>query len=275
MFRRFWKWLQHFSFITSLPRTIGEAVAMVAVIGLAIKQWAQELDQTQLILILLALFGLIVVGITYLVEWRKKKSVKYIPELLSQMDEKVKLLIELSPFPQDKAKGFVNDVAELFDIDIQRFKDAWETHNLAEMKATIKEETDKFSKAHQIPRSSLQPFTIMADLLRNLSGLMDSHEIGLNSIKDNEYKKLEVKLEMLKHRLRDSTAIKRVNNYLFWWEGLTSFLLLNHYALPYRVDLLPVKVKAVLPALQPLIQAAVDEYMGYIKDSVYDNKEKE
>jgi len=277
MFMRIWNWFKNLSDITGLPRTIGEAITLVALAGVAIRQWMEGLDQTQLILILIALFGLVVVGITYLLEWRRNRSVRYIPTLLYQMDEKMKCLIETAQCSQDKMEKFIDDAGELWDIDIQKLKDAYKAGNIADIKATIIDEMDKFSKQHQLPPSAPQPFTIVKDLLRNLTGLMSYHEIGITSIKDYEYEKFEKHLEVLKKRVKQSRTINTINSYLFWWSGLSNLLLLYHYDSLDNVlpDLLPAKVKAAIPTMQTLIQTAIEEYMGYIKDNVYGNKRKE
>lgn len=278
MLKRIYGWLQNVLDMAGLPRAIGEAIAMVGLAIIAIRRWVY-LDTTDMILLGISLLGLLIVGLTFFYEWRKNRNVRQIPDLLIKMDEKMKCLIAVAKYPQERLEKFHIDAGELWDIDITRLKQAQLRNDLAEIKQMFEDYINKPSirSPYSPTQTKPQPLAILVGTLTNLTGLMNFHEIGINSIKDKEYLMLEKQFRILERRLANIKTIKHLNNYEIWWEGLCNYILLDHYSpteyLPPEV--LPAKAKAVIPNIHFFAQIAVNEYMGYVKDSIYSHHKKE
>lgn len=246
-----------------IPR-IGIVVAIVGAVGLVIKQWIDGIDTTQLALLLVILFGILLLILGLILKWSRGRSIHSIPKLLLDMDERMKWLIEVSPHPsQENAEKFIGDAGELLQMDFSRFKDAYKLKDVTTMKSIIKETADK-----AVP---LQSFKEVLDYLTKLKGLMNFDGIGLDLLKDKEFKKMEARLISLKHRIPDSKTTRRLNVYLLWWEGSMSFQLLNKFPSQNTafLDFLPVQAKTTLPNINQLVNLATDEYLGYVKDGIY------
>lgn len=72
--RKIWREIQHFLDTIERVRTATEVVAMVAVVGIAIRQWVHNLDLFQLRLLLIVIACVAIVCVTYIVEWRRKNK---------------------------------------------------------------------------------------------------------------------------------------------------------------------------------------------------------
>jgi len=268
MFGKIKVWLQGFGDIIDWILRIGAASAVVGSMGFFIVQWVKGIGTTQLILVLVAMFGFILILLSILLRWLKNRSVRNIPDMLYKMDEKMKCLIETATLPEAKMLGFLNDAGELWNIDVPRIKIAFISGDYNDMKEMVKE----YERNNPYLPSSPQPFKILSEFLNNLAGLMKTDEIGIDNIKDNKYRKMEKQLEILQKRLRDSKSVKSINAYMLWWNGGNHYWLLRHYE---QGDLsqpfMPAKVKAAIPQLEFLIKAVVKEYLGYVKDNIYGN----
>jgi hypothetical protein len=261
------KWLQGFGDLFDWLLRIGAVVAMVSPIIVSLRKWV-ELDTTDLWILGLGIFGIILIILSFILRWQKNNSVKVIPDLLTKMDEKMKRLIGTAVPSPEKAKQFYTDAAELWNIDTHRIETAFISKNMTDIKAMVKEFEHKPSP---FPQSPSQPFTILSSFLQNIRGLMYTDEVGTDSIKDPEYLKMETKLTSLQKRLRDSRSIRNLDRYLQWWHGSNHYLLLKHYSgnIEMYYMIIPAKAKACLPQFDYLLQIALNEYLGYVKDSVY------
>jgi hypothetical protein len=270
MFKKIKQQLQEFGdFIDWLLR-IGAVVAIISPIIVALRKWV-ELDNTDWWILGVGLFGLLLILLSIILRYAKNRSTKCIPDLLIRMDEKMKCLIGTAIPSVEKATQFFTDAGELWDIDIQRIQTAYTSKNTADLKLMVKEWENRPSPFPQSP----QPFTIISTFMQSLRGLMITDEIGTETIKDVEYKKLERRLKILQGRLKDSRSVRNLDRYLMWWEGSNHFWLLKHYSLnnPIFPLMAPAKVKAAMPQLEYLLQIALNEYHGYVRDSIYGKSE--
>jgi hypothetical protein len=82
---------------------------------------------------------------------------------------------------------------------------------------------------------------------------------------------MDKRLKALQRRLKDSKSTRNLDRYLMWWEGNNHYWLLKHYGgnNPIYPLIAPAKVKAAIPQLEYLLQIALNEYLGYVKDSIY------
>ncbi len=270
MFGKIKAWLQGFGDIIDWILRIGAASAVVGSMGFFIKQWISGIDTTQLILVLVAVFGFVLILLSIILRWLKNRSVRNIPDILYKMDEKMKCLIGTATLPEAKMSKFLDDAGELWSIDVPRIKTAFISGNYKDMKEMVRE----YEKNNPFQQSSPhQPFKMLSEFLNNLAGLMKTDGISIDDVKDNEYRKLEKQLEVLQKRLRDSKSVKSITAYMLWWNGGNHYWLLQHYEQGYDLSqpFIPAKVKAAIPQLEFLIKAVVKEYLGYVKDNIYGN----
>jgi hypothetical protein len=276
MFRRIRDWANSIADVVGWVQIISQSGVVVAVGWALIRGWLQGLENTQFILLLIASFFIVLLIITYINKWFKQRATKIIPDLLATMDEKMKRLIEVTEYPKEKIEGFYDDAGELWNIDIPKIRKAYLRNDNAELRKMIRDEIQKIDTHSPYPQTQAtqQPLAVVIQHLMQLSGLMKNHKIDIDSIRDDEYKRLEARLITLEKRVKSSKTIKSINVYQLWWRGLTNYSLLEHYApidnLP--ADWLPARAKAMIPNVSFYSKIAMSEYMGYVKDSIYNDK---
>jgi hypothetical protein len=270
MSRRFWDWLHNVVTTYQMVRIIGVVLAMVTPIGVIIREWVKGLDTVQLILLLIGLFGLLIVGMTYFWEWRTQRNIKYIPSLLLAMNEKMKGLIELAPYPQHEVlEKSCTDLAEIFNIDTVEIKKTIRLGRRVEIRRMFN--TILLNRPNPVPEGSLH---LLYQSLMDIQGIFDDYKIGLESIKDDQYKKLQTRFEALKRRAQlvpeGARIVKAITNYNNWWEGLSSFRLLLHYDSKYYIptEILPPKVRAGLSNIQKQIEGVVTNLHADVLESM-------
>lgn len=270
MFKNIRKPIQEFGDLIDWLLRIGAVLAMLTPLIVAIRQWV-KLDNTDIWLIGIGLFGVFLVILSLVLRWLTNRSVRSIPPLLEKMDEKMKCLIGTATPAEDKMQQFLIDATEMWNIDIDKVRFAYNANDLNGLRGMVKEFETRPSP---FPHNSPQPFSVISNFLQTLWGLMKTDEIGIDSIKDNEYKQLEKRFNSLRRRLHDSRNIRNLDRYLIWWNGQNSYQLFLHYGQnsPYTALLAPAKMKAVMPQFEYLLQVAVNEYLGYVKDGVYGKK---
>jgi len=185
---------------------------------LAIRQWFIGLDTSGHILVAVFLLGLILVAIASLREWRMRRSVNYIPKLLLMMDDKMKYLIELAEFPPDEplTKACL-DLAEIFNIDVDTISETVKIGKKVEIRKMFRNAAPS-NKPNPVPLNLLH---ILYEALSYIQGILNHYEIGIEAIKDTQYRKLEERFEALRYRLqlipRGADTIKQLTKYSLWW----------------------------------------------------------
>jgi len=275
-----------FGKITGYIRSIVEVVGWIqilhgcgvvfvvgATIVMFIREFFKHLDSTGLAMVIIGVFGVLLIGLGYFLGWQRDRSVKHIPDLLQKMDEKMKRLIAVSASPpEEQMKALMKDIGDFWNIDTERIKSAV----LSNDRATVRSMVDEYEKRGYPYPSSPQPFAMLLDMLMNLGTLMENNQVGINRVKDASYIAMEGQLKELQKRLKTHRSTSMINRYLMWWNAQNTFLLfMHHYSdnTSYP-DLIPAKMKVVFPRIQHFISLAVDEYLGYVRDSIYGSKDK-
>jgi hypothetical protein len=240
-------------------RTIGLSLAGATAMTLAIREWLVGLDTLGSILVFLFIFGIVLTGITYIYEWRRTISVRYLPTVILNMNNKMRLLIELAGYPaQEIMESACKDLAEIFNIDIKTIEKTYRYGRKIEIRKMFSELLS--TRPNPVPTNELHK---LLQSLLDIQGIFNHYQIGLDSIKDEQYKRLERQFESLKEKTQlspsNAQAIRPITNYYFWWEGLCNLLLLLHYDKAYYIptEVLPAKVRAILPNVTKQIEGII------------------
>ena len=247
---------------------------MVAAIGITIRHWLKSLDTLQLSLLLVVLLCLLLIGLTYFLDWRRKKNIDNLPELLSQLDQLT--LDYIDDFvPHSKTpETLLNDLASLFGMDIGQLKHAMLTqnHKLAQQEfIRLSNKYERFANLKKLPENLLT--------LRLMGGLMNEYNVGLAHITDvEEYRNLSQRIKRLQKRLPTAAITAKVNEYSSASEGLYSLLLSTK---PFAnigtlKELIPARERAHSLIMRSVIEGYTTTLISAVRESIekYKNKGK-
>ena len=238
-------------------------------VGVAIQQWLKGIGLIQFILILVVDLCLVIIGLMFLLNWTHSRSLNRISDLLYQMDALVKLYVNETELNKENSKALMEDVAEFLHMNPL---DAVGAIFLP----TPTEREESFDKLQNQLKSVFDGADAKKSLneLLMLGGLLNSHNLGLNRVKNGiEYQALNKKLGQLQKRA-DSATNNAINNYLLWSDGLYSLLLfINYKNMPdYFKIRLPAKVKAALPLFLSTIGMVIEQRIAEVRDAIKRNK---
>lgn len=266
--RRIIRWLLDAFTTIEFIRNIGVVLVVGGAIWLAIREWVKGLDTGQWIILSIALFGVLIVVITYLYEWRRNRSIKYIPKLLREIDELTKVLIQNSEYPSNQTMiSVMEDLFEIFNIDVVEVRRTMRYGNKVEIRKMFNEKLA--DRPNPVPTQSLY---LLYQALFYIKSTLNTYNVGLESIKNDELRKLGRKLDGLRDRVKKGTQIKAITDYNNWWEGFCSFLLLLHHDTNYPVppEILPAKIRVVMPNIQKQIEGIIRNLLGDVQDKIFE-----
>ena len=241
---------------------------MGGAIWLAVREWIKGLDTGQWIILAVSVFGVLLVISTYLYEWRKGRSIYCIPVLLSKIDKSMRALIQKSGYPPDDAMAAIClDLMEIFNIDILEVKRTVWLGNKREIRKMFNEKIS--NRPNPVPTQSLH---LLRESLFYINQTFNTHNYGLESIKTDEYKKLENQLDRLRDRLIKANQIKSVRDYLDWWEGFCGFLLLLHYDSRYPIppEILSARIRVVLPNIKRQTEGLIRNLLDDVRAGIFE-----
>ena len=253
-------------------RSISEVVAIIAIVGIATRQWLKGLDTFQLALLLVIAVCIANIVTTYVVDYKRKRNIRYIPELLRQMNRRLRHLIETAKISElDKMQNFFKDLAEIFEFDVLQLEAIANTGDPAQIRDAL-----KVVPSHVIELMQSQPGSLINYLI-HLTGLMRHYGIDLRANKDEEYDILEKKLDTLQSRIQDTKTKTNLTTYILWRDSLYDFLLLQHYnaQCPISEEMLPAKAKALLPLTDPLVEITLEDLLSKVTESILGKSKNE
>lgn len=245
----------------------------VAIIGGAVMTWLYGLGIAGFVLIIVGLIGIILaIGTPYFIKWLEKRSTKYIPSLLIEMDNKMKQLIESSKCSIDEAKQIQSDLFEILGIDEKQIQRR--AKNIISARQMINEQVNNE------PNLILEQLrTKIYENLIYTKYILSEHKIDLNSIKDNEYRYLETQLTKLKSRIVGGSTRKIVRAYEDWWQLLGNYHLYVHYTIGESIPLefspaVSKKAKAIFDMRSEQIENIISNLLDDVQDAVQQDKKR-
>jgi len=260
---------------TSAIRGLLWVLVMVAATGVAIRHWLKSLDTLQLSLLMVVLLCLLLIGLTYFLDWRRKRNIDNLPELLSQLDQLTLDYID-GLVPHSKTpEALVNDLANLLGMDIGQLKHAMlmQNHKLAQQEFyRLSSRYEKLANLKKLPENLLT--------LRLMGGLMNEYNVGLAHITDvEEYRNLFQRIKRLQKRLPTAAITAKVTEYFSASDGLYSLLLSTKpfTNLSTLKELIPARERAHSLIMRSVIEGYTATLISAVRESIEKckNKEKE
>jgi uncharacterized membrane protein len=119
IFKRLWGWANTIADVVGWIQIISDSGVVVTVCWAFIRNWIQGLDTTELILLLIASFFIVILIITYFIQWRKRKDVKHISDLVYHMNVILKNYATETELSSDNYTKIIEDIKEFLNFDPQ------------------------------------------------------------------------------------------------------------------------------------------------------------
>ena len=256
---------------TATIRAVVWSVGVGAVITILIGKWLASLNSIQRVALWVIGACLIIIALTYFLDWQRKKSIDKIPELLAKMDGLIFDYIDNHAI-QNTPIELVEDLAKLMNMNISELKSAATSGN----KNRAEQEFAKFADAHS-KRFNSKNFSDNIMNLRLAGAIMTEHNIGLIAVTSTkEYQELFQQLRYLRRRLPSIIVSRSINEYLHQSEGLYNMLLsIQPFAsMGSFKDVIPVRIRAYSDVVRPMVEGHTASLINAVRESIDDYKHR-
>jgi hypothetical protein len=250
----------------------GWVVIMVGAVGVFLRQWFHGIDTVQLILILVAVFGFLMVCVAYYLKWQRSRSVENIPELLSQIDQIALDFIDDYIPESEKPEELIDDLTSVLRLDSYQLKLAMKSKN----KKRIEQELDRIVVQYE---RLLNPNKKTQETLTNLllvASTLDDYHAGIGNIENSpKYQKLYSRIKTLQKRAPTVEISIKINDYFNWSRGLYCVILsIKPLTSQHEVnELVPARAKATAKMFRPLVESNTATLISAVRESIYKSKE--
>ncbi|MDD5039038.1 MAG: hypothetical protein PHN78_06950 [Dehalococcoidales bacterium] len=275
MFKEFWeRWNSFRATVDDTTATIRAAfwaVGVVAVITLFIGNWFASLNNIQRNALWVIGGCLIIVVLTYVLDWQRKRGIDKIPELLAKMDSMI-----FDYYDQDYVMTapmeLIEDLAKLMNFNISELKSAATSGN----KNRAEQEFAKFADAHTRRFNSKNYGENLLNL-RLAGAIMSEYNVGMIAITNTEeYQKLYQRVRYLRKRLPSATISRSISEYFNQSDGLYSMLFsIQPFAnLGAFQKIIPVKIRAYSDIVRPTVEGHTSSLVNGVRESIDNFKHK-
>jgi hypothetical protein len=257
---------------TATIRTISEVVGLGSVIIVVIGKWLATLNDIQRNALWAAGGCLVIIIVTYIADWQKKRAIDKIPELLAKMDSLILDYFDNGLIFHDTPMELLEDLAKLMNFNINELKTAATSGN----KHRAEQEFSRFADAHS-KRFNSKNFAENILNLRLAGALMNEYNTGLIVVtRTKEYQDLYQQVRYLRKRLPAANVNKSINEYFHQSEGLYSLLFsIQPFAnLGIFRDIIPVKIRAYSDVVRPIVEGHLASLIISVRESISDYKHK-
>lgn len=270
-------------FIQSLKETAEETTSTIrwllgvflilAVIGVAFGKWISGLNTLQIASFYIGIGIIVLIGITFLVDWNTRRNIYRIPDLLALIDELTLDLIDEYEFPKEN-EDVTDDLAKVIGTgDINQLKSAVREKR----KSAVESELTRMNNHYNSLVNSKKPQEALQNLLLT-SGFLNSHDIGLKRVTNTpRYNRLYKTIKTLQKRVPSANINMKINEYWKWSEGLYSLILTTKplMNIPGLKELMPPKYLASSSMMRPQIQDFTTVLISGVRESIESYKERE
>ncbi len=247
-------------------------VTIIMAIGIIIRQWLSSLDTLQIVFLVIGLLCICLIGFTYYFDWRRKKSVDNIPDLLSQIDQLTLDYIDNSDLHSDKPQELLDDLGKLLNMDVSQLKRVALERNKEEAQYEFQRFTDRYSK-YLNPSKTTKKDTVWNLLL--IGSTLNEYGVGLANITDTEeYKKLYDRVKNLQRQVPTAEINMKINAYFNGSRGLYSTLLSTKPIEGELRALIPIRIRASNGMLRNIIEGQTAILISEVRESVQASKGK-
>jgi len=247
-------------------------VAMVGGAVIAAGKWLETLNDWQRGAFVVVLLCLLFIGLTYVLDWRRKRSIDSIPELLTRIDQMTLDYIDDYMSNTNTPKALVKDLAKLAGVNIDLLLSAAESQN----KMRAEQEFERFINRYE---RLANPKKVTENILtlRLMGALMSDYNEGLASLTTNEkYQNIYQRIKQLQRRSPSAEISTKVNEYFHQSEGWYSLLLsIKPFVhLGGLKQLIPAKVRALSNIMRPMVEGHTATLIAAISESIEKHKNR-
>jgi hypothetical protein len=256
---------------TSTVRSIVWMLVGVGVIITVVREWLKSLDTIQIAAIWVVLVGLGVIALTYFLDWRRKRNVDKIPELLARLDELVLDYIEGYDMP-NLPETLLDDLARVLNLNIGELKAAARSGDRKQAEQAFTRFQQRYEKY-----SNPKKFSDQIMNMRLAGALMNENNVGLDSITNTqEYQRIYQRVRALRKQLPSRTISTKINEYFHQSEALYSMLLsIKPFEnLATLRDIIPARIRAGHDVTLPIVEGYIDTLISAVRESINDYKRK-
>jgi hypothetical protein len=256
---------------TSTIRSIFYMLGVVAVVVVFIRKWLESLDTIQMVALWVALACLGIIVLTYLLDWRRKRSIDKIPELLARLDELVLDYIEGYDMPK-VPETLLDDLARVLNLNIGELKAAARSGD----KKQAEQAFTRFQQRYE-GYSNPKKFSEQIMNMRLAGALMNENNVGLDSITNTqEYQRIYQRVRALRKQLPSRTISTKINEYFHQSEALYSMLLsIKPFEnLATLRDIIPARIRAGHDVTLPIVEGYIDTLISAVRESINEYKQK-
>jgi hypothetical protein len=259
---------------TSNIRWCVGAVGMIAAITVVVGQWMSSLNTLQIVALYVVIGCLLIIGITFFTDWRRKKNVDSIPELLSKLDQMALDYIDAydRQLSKEDSDLLLRDTEDILRINFRTLRKAMEEKDRKRVQTEFQQLLAQISRVIDFkkdPGKSLNTLQVMAETL-------DEYKVGLANLQGVEgYQRIHGRVKGLQRRIAHQDTNVKINAYFNWSRGLYSLALTIKPLIssPER-DLLPVSARAMKGMFRPMIQDHTTSLISAVSESIAKNKER-
>lgn len=256
---------------TSTIRAIFWIFGVVAVIVVFIREWLGSLDTIQIVALWVALACLGIIVLTYLLDWRRKRSIDKIPELLAQLDKLVLDYIDNYAM-LNTSERLLDDLAHLNGINISELKAAAHSGDRRQAEDALSRFGQRYEKYRDHKKFQEQIMN-----MRLAGALMNEEHVGLAGITETrEYQRIYQRVRDLRKRLPSQSVSGKINDYFYQSEALYSMLLSikPFESLGNLRQLVPARMRASREIIFPIVEGHVNTLISAVRESIIDYKQK-
>jgi hypothetical protein len=252
-----------------------EVVGVVSAIGVFIKQLYQGIDSTELILILITLFCIIIASVIIFLQWRERRRYENLPYILEKRDNLVMEYIDRFEInlDDDNWVNLLKDYSQLMGFRIDNLLKVLPTKDENLIIKEFENTTKNFNNK-TVPQKKTDETLVM---LLDMGGILNSYNAGLESITSKpDLQKLDKRIKSLQRKVPAVKISQAVNDYYQWSEGLYLIILATKSLYSYNLfkKSIPTKIKAKQSQVRPTIERQITNLISAVRESIVITKEK-
>jgi len=252
---------------------------MLGGIGVAIGNWFIPTTLFQWVSFYILVGGLLLLLITLFLNWKRKKEIEGIPDLIEKLDVLTSnwvndFKIELS----DDDWGKLNqDYSSLFGLDLtgleKAIKEVKEGGNKKNLERAFESVNRKYNQ-------KLDPNNKTAETLSNLgdmASILDTYNSGFARLKETlQYQKLDKKIKSLQRQAPSAYISNKINDYYLISERLYTIVLGTKpmFEQPLFASNLPAIIKAKKSQIRPVIDSQISNLIAGVREAILKHKER-
>ena len=258
---------------------IGVVVSMLGGIGIAIGNFFIPKTLFQWVSFYILVIGLLLLLITLFLNWKRKKEIERIPDLIEKLDVLASNWVD--DFKMELSEddwGKINqDYSSLFGLDLTGLEKSMREVKEGGGKKNLERAFESVNRKYN---QKLDPNNKTAESLANLGdmgSILDAYNSGFARLKEtSQYQKLAKKIKSLQRQAPSAYISMQENDYFVVSERLYIMVLGTKplYEQPLFAANLPAIVKAKKSQIRPVVDSQISNLIAGVREAILKHKER-